>query len=217
LWDRWLGREFDDEFILALKGIRTVVSFSKFGFQKWLVSRGLVTNVGTAAKPMGSLVGPLAIIVGGITMWQAGSDFLNDHPYSGNFAHAESLADGLSFVSGGLAVAGGILLFTPAAPVGAAVLAASAVVGLTGLGIDLGLKAWDEWGGRELWNSRVAPALSRTWDSAVEVASGAVSDVRSAASSTWRNATDLVGGASQRFSDAGSALKNLASKAVSWL
>jgi uncharacterized protein YukE len=168
------------------------------------------------SNPLGKVVPGLSIILGGLTMWRSWNDFFNDHPYSGNFGLLESYSDYLSFASGALGVVGGVMMFTPLAPVGAALLTASLVIGATSLGIDYGLKAWDKWG-RKAWNAKILPGIKDTWNDVRSTASSAFRSVTSTASDTWRAATSVVDVTTRPFRDAATGITSLGKKALSWL
>jgi len=220
LWARYLRGEIGTgPFIAALKGI---INVAKFGpLANLLVSRtgaisytvlktvkettALGVKVGTTK--IGLLIPGLDIVAGVYGIYDSVHQFFfQKHPYQGSFNAAWDISRGYEFIAGGLAAAGGIMLFTPAAPIGLVLLAGSAGIGLVSLGIDSGLKAWNNWGGRDYWNHTLSPELHQTWHEA-----------STAASNAWHDVNKVAGQGVKVLHDAGSALNKLERKAFSWL
>lgn len=129
---------------------------------------------GAAGTLLGGALGVFSVATGLI-------DLAYDHPYEGNFAIAESTADGLKAMSGGLALAA-LCAGGPTNPVGATLTGLTFISFGVSYGLDLGLNAWNDWG-RDAYRETAA-AVDEAWNAGFEAG-------RDVVESGWTTLTGL--------------------------
>ncbi len=133
----------------------------------------------------------LGVGLGGFNVATGLIDAVYDHPYEGNFDKAETVADGLKTLSGGLAIAA-VATGGPTNPVGAVFTGLSLISYGVSYGIDLGLDNWNDWG-RDAYRS-AAPVVDQLWDGAFEAGRGVVGDAAESVGSVLGSGWKKLGG-----------------------
>ena len=162
----------------------------------------------------------LGIAGGAFSMFTGWLDLMYDNPFEGSFGTIEKAGDVLKIAGGALGIVGLVAAGVLAAPAAGAIAAPAAVaIGLgfmatgVGLGIDMTLDAWDEWGrdGVQEIGTWAAPRIEaaaaeidETWDlvyeagrdtadaivnEAVGAVGRAVDGAQAFAGDVWANAT----------------------------
>jgi hypothetical protein len=140
-------------------------------------------------------------------------DLIWDHPYEGAFGWIES---GLDLVSIGASIAGvvgGIMLIPPFTPIGTAILVGGIAVGAVAKFADNTLEFWHKGGGRELWNSGVAPHIRQGWNNVRSVGSSTLTAVSNGASRVIESSVVAI---AAPFRDAARGLAGIGRKVFSW-
>jgi hypothetical protein len=201
-FQRWLG---------GTDGLSDIFEFIdlSFGLAELLKVLKHAKVIGGAGKVIPFLgIAISAFMVG----WNIG-DLIWDHPYEGAFGWIESGLDLVSIGAGIAGVVGGVMMFTPLAPIGAALVLGSIAVGGIAAIADQNLEFWHKGGGRELWHSGVAPQIRQGWDNVRSAGSSTLTAVSNGASRVVESSVVAI---AAPFRDAAGGLAGMGRKVFSW-